>query len=100
MTVSKSAKKSTRRSAAIGASWSPSYSECLQCCDVSKVRTYRTSESFVLNDTIEHPSFGLGFVRELKAGNKIVVLFEDRSRVMLHTPAPPPEQEYALPYAF
>ena len=40
-------------------------------------KAYSLHGEFVLNDSIEHPKFGLGFVLEEISSTKIAVLFED-----------------------
>ncbi len=48
----------------------------------STPKTYRMSETFEVNDIVEHPHFGTGVVRGVLAGDKIEVLFEDGMKVL------------------
>ncbi|NBT58012.1 hypothetical protein EBT16_04430 [bacterium] len=48
------------------------------------MRAYKTQELFKLGDVISHSKFGLGIVEEVKTNGKIVVLFRDEERVLVH----------------
>ncbi len=47
-------------------------------------KTYQVSAVFIAGDAVEHPKFGLGIVEEIKGG-KMVVLFRDAERVLVHS---------------
>jgi hypothetical protein len=46
-------------------------------------RSYDVKASFVSGDLINHDSFGVGLVEEVK-GKKMVVLFRDGEKVLIH----------------
>lgn len=48
------------------------------------MKPYKTQELFKLGDVINHSKFGLGIVEEVKTNGKIVVLFRDEERVLIH----------------
>lgn len=47
-------------------------------------RPYRASERFVVGDVVSHPTFGLGVVEELKAPNKVVIVFGLERKTLVH----------------
>ncbi|MFM8270057.1 MAG: hypothetical protein ACKN9V_07695 [Pseudomonadota bacterium] len=50
----------------------------------SPMKPYKTQELFKLGDVISHSKFGLGIVEEVKSNGKILVLFRDEERVLIH----------------
>lgn len=48
----------------------------------SSPRSYRMSETFSVNDILEHPHFGTGVVRGVVSGDKIEVLFESGTKIL------------------
>jgi hypothetical protein len=48
------------------------------------MKPYKTQELFQLGDVISHTKFGLGIVEEVKDNGKIVVLFRDEERTLIH----------------
>lgn len=46
------------------------------------VRNYSISETFKVNDVINHPVFGVGFVEKVVTDKSIYVLFNDSIRLM------------------
>ncbi len=48
----------------------------------STPKPYRMTETFEVNDILEHPHFGTGVVRGVVAGDKIEVLFEDGTKIL------------------
>jgi len=48
------------------------------------MKPYKTQELFNLGDVISHSKFGLGIVEEVKDNGKIVVLFRDEERTLIH----------------
>lgn len=48
---------------------------------------YSPRDSFNVGDVVQHSKFGLGVVEEVKTGGKILALFRDGSRVLVHTQA-------------
>lgn len=48
------------------------------------LKPYKTQELFQLGDVISHSKFGVGIVEEVKNNGKIVVLFRDEERTLIH----------------
>ncbi|MDB5036631.1 MAG: hypothetical protein JWQ35_159 [Bacteriovoracaceae bacterium] len=46
-------------------------------------KTYRIDQSFEVNDVIQHPSFGKGVVIKAMFPDRVEVLFQDQSRVLM-----------------
>lgn len=53
------------------------HSECNDGLD------YSMSQKFAEFDLIKHPKFGFGFVKEHLSSDKMLVVFEDRERILL-----------------
>ncbi len=51
--------------------------------DLTDPRPYRPQETFALGEAISHPSFGLGIVMGFKEGRKIIVVFQDTTRILV-----------------
>lgn len=51
--------------------------------DPSKARKYSPKETFALDDLIDHPTFGLGIVAEVRA-DKIVIHFKADEKTLIH----------------
>jgi len=47
-------------------------------------KPYKPQDEFKSGDVINHSRFGLGIVEEVKTNGKIVVLFRDEERVLVH----------------
>ncbi len=47
-------------------------------------KPYKPQDQFKSGDVINHSRFGLGIVEEVKSNGKIVVLFRDEERVLVH----------------
>ena len=47
-------------------------------------RRYAVNERFEASDLLEHPSFGLGIVETVRGDGKIVVLFRDGEKTLIH----------------
>jgi hypothetical protein len=47
-------------------------------------RPYRANERFALGEVVEHPTFGLGVVEELRAPNKVVIVFGIDRKTLVH----------------
>lgn len=45
---------------------------------------YRIDQLFAAGDVLKHPTFGVGFVEEVRSGGKILVLFQDTERTLIH----------------
>ncbi|MBN2359103.1 MAG: hypothetical protein JXR83_06590 [Deltaproteobacteria bacterium] len=52
--------------------------------DAATAVAYRPTHTFVLSDLLQHPTFGLGVVSEVKSQGKIEVVFRDAVRVLVH----------------
>jgi len=48
----------------------------------TSIRDYSIKESFKVNQVINHPSFGVGFVEKVASDKSIFVLFNDSVRLM------------------
>lgn len=46
-------------------------------------RRYKVSESYVVSEFIEHPSFGTGRVLEITGAEKMIVIFRDGRKTLL-----------------
>jgi len=47
-------------------------------------QTYAPSKEFKAGDVIEHPTFGAGFVKAIKDGNKFEVIFQQDVKTLIH----------------
>jgi hypothetical protein len=47
-------------------------------------RPYSVKERYTSGQVIQHPQFGMGLVEEVKLSGKIVVLFRDGDKVLVH----------------
>lgn len=63
----------------------PDYAKLIRGRDPAKARRYAASERFATSDLLDHPTFGLGVVIGLKEVNKIEVVFEGGSKVLVHS---------------
>lgn len=55
----------------------------------SPVRPYSVQSLFAQGDVLQHPSFGLGIVEEVRSNGKITVLFRQDQKVLIHGMAKP-----------
>jgi len=46
---------------------------------------YSPKATFSLGQVIQHPNFGLGFVEEVKLASKIVVMFRQGEKILIHS---------------
>jgi hypothetical protein len=53
--------------------------------DLSRPSKYSPATKLALNDVIDHPSFGIGLVTELREGHKAHVAFSDGGRILVHS---------------
>jgi hypothetical protein len=60
--------------------------------DLTKARKYSPRETFVVDDVVDHPTFGLGLVRSVRDG-KVEVAFKQEDKILVHGKAPPPGAE-------
>lgn len=74
---------SPRKAAAVVVSWD----EQFKGKDLSKARKYSPRETFVVDDVVDHPTFGLGLVRAVRDG-KVEVAFKQEDKILVHGKAP------------
>lgn len=60
------------------------YQTLLKDKDTSLAKTYSVKDTYEQGDILEHPNFGRGVTTAIKEGNKIEVLFESGSKVLIH----------------
>jgi len=48
------------------------------------IRAYKVQDQFNVGEVIQHAKFGVGLVEEVKRNGKIVVLFREGEKVMIH----------------
>lgn len=77
---------STPRKAAVVVTWD----EQFKGKDLTKAKKYSPRETFVVDDVVDHPTFGLGLVRAVRDG-KVEVAFKQEDKLLVHGKAPPPE---------
>jgi len=81
---SSSSSSSPRRAAAVLISWD----EQFKGKDLSRARKYSPRETFVVDDVVDHPTFGLGLVRAVRDG-KVEVAFKQEEKILVHArPSP------------
>jgi hypothetical protein len=51
--------------------------------DSNKAKPYSMRTIFQTSETIQHPKFGMGFIKSVQ-GDKIEVFFEDEARFLVH----------------
>jgi len=51
--------------------------------DLSKAQKYSTKMQMAVDDAVDHPSFGLGIVTEIRENGKAHVAFKDGGRVLI-----------------
>jgi hypothetical protein len=60
-----------------------SWEALLQKKDISKARRYSSKERYVNDDVLDHPTFGIGLVQEVR-GDKIAVAFKADVKTLVH----------------
>ncbi len=75
------ARRSSKAAAAIA--HEVAYERLLAVTSGRKSRPYSVSGAFRPNDVIEHPTFGLGVVTHLIAGDKIQVVFKNGDKLLV-----------------
>ncbi|MBI2896677.1 MAG: hypothetical protein HYY06_24175 [Deltaproteobacteria bacterium] len=58
--------------------------------DLKAARPYSMASTFEAGDLIQHSSFGAGLISRLVAPNKIEVVFEEGTKVLIHGDTHPP----------
>lgn len=61
-----------------------SFDELLQQRNVSAFRRYSPNTTYALDQVIDHPAFGLGFVSALRGPGKIEVTFRTEVKTLVH----------------
>jgi hypothetical protein len=51
---------------------------------LSSARPYSPNEAFAVDEVVDHPTFGRGFVSAVKDGGKIEITFRNEVRVLVH----------------
>ncbi len=88
---SSSSSKSTavkRSAASVVISWD----EQFKGKDLTQAKKYSPRETFVVDDVVDHPTFGLGLVRAVRDG-KVEVAFKQEDKILVHGKAPLPAAE-------
>ena len=65
-----------------------SWDEQFKGKDLTKAKKYSPRETFVVDDVVDHPTFGLGLVRAIRDG-KVEVAFKQEDKILVHGKAPP-----------
>jgi hypothetical protein len=52
--------------------------------DASVAIAYSPKHTFAVSDVVQHPTFGLGVVSDVKSQGKIEVVFRDSVKVLIH----------------
>ena len=89
---STSSSKSTagkRSSATSAATVVISWDEQFKGKDLTKAKKYSPRETFVVDDVVDHPTFGLGLVRAVRDG-KVEVAFKQEDKILVHGKPPLP----------
>jgi hypothetical protein len=60
------------------------FDEVLRGKNLALAVKYSPKSTFALDQVIEHPAFGLGYVSDLKDGAKIQVTFRSEVKVLIH----------------
>lgn len=66
-----------------------SWDEQFKGKDLSRAKKYSPKETFVVDEVVDHPTFGLGLVRAVR-GDKIEVAFKQDDKVLVHGKSSPP----------
>lgn len=85
-TSSSSGSSAPRKAATVVMTWD----EQFKGKDLTKARKYSPRETFVVDDVVDHPTFGLGLVRSVRDG-KVEVAFKQEDKILVHGKTPPPE---------
>src|SRR5262249_30525049 len=63
--------------------------------DQALARPYSFRDTYVENDIVHHPKFGIGFASETMEDDKVEITFQDSRRILVHNrkalPGAPPE---------
>jgi len=61
------------------------YQTLLKDKETVTAKAYSFKDTYAPGDVLEHPSFGRGVATAIKDGNKVEVLFESGSKVLIHS---------------
>ena len=61
-----------------------SYEKLLTGKDMSLAKRYSPMDSYMMDDVVDHPSFGVGVTTTIKDGDKIEVVFENGMKTLIH----------------
>jgi hypothetical protein len=61
-----------------------SFDEMLRGKNLAQAVKYTPRTTYALDQVIEHPAFGLGYVIEVKDGGKVQVVFRSDTKVLVH----------------
>jgi hypothetical protein len=59
------------------------WEEALEGKDMSQSRTYAMDAVFATDEVLEHPTFGVGLITEVRAEGKMEVLFKDGPKLLV-----------------
>ena len=76
-------RSSEQKEAAAAAKISLGFEERLKKHDLSKAKKYSPQTAFVMNDVMDHPTFGMGMVTAVRA-DKVDVSFKTFEKTLLH----------------
>lgn len=48
------------------------------------VAPYKANSTFTMGDVVQHPTFGLGIVEELRGTTKVLILFREGEKLLVH----------------
>lgn len=82
----------TPKAAVVTVSWDDQF----KGKDLTKAKKYSPRETFVVDEVVDHPTFGLGLVRSVR-GDKIEVGFKQEDKVLVHGKGPAPSAAPAAP---
>ncbi len=57
--------------------------------DLSRAKKYSPRETFVVDDVVDHPTFGLGLVMSVRV-DKVDISFKQETKTLVHGKAPAP----------
>jgi len=60
------------------------WEEALEGKDMSQPKTYAMDAVFTEDDILEHPTFGVGLITEVRAEGKMEVLFKDGPKLLVY----------------
>lgn len=61
-----------------------SFEELLGAKDASAARRYSPKETFLVDQVVDHPTFGRGFVSAVRDGGKIDITFRSDVKTLIH----------------